>query len=532
MVKKTILLTAVFLMVFSVWAFAGEGTDTVGAGKLVPELRYGYSVSEWKTNSEFSGPLSKWDVSAHDYFLEVNWGVHRNIDLIALVGGRTVRTESEFDILEFKTGYVPMFLWGFGVKGTLYRAPSGFYVGAGLLFTQAFSDDYRYKVYEDGVFVDTSELLYHRYVLKLTPDIHIGYEFANGLTPYVGLDYTWGRSVATGDIPGSGTDIDIEYELDNPLSVYAGLDYTIQDKFHLNAEARSNFTNSWGVGAGLAYAFDINGAAGPAMNPLFLGGSGTGSDTVGVCRLLPQLRYGYSVSDWKTNSEVAEPFTDWDVAAHEYYLQVNWGIHPNVDLIALVGGRTVNAESEFEDVDVKTKSVPMFLWGFGVKGTFYRAPNGFYVGGGLLFTQAFSNDYHYKIYVDGTYVDSSEWPYRRSMVKLTPDIHVGWKFEKIGLTPYIGAEYTWGRSVASEQFPDSMDIDIEYELDNPFAMYLGVDYNLNDKLYFNLEGRSNFADSWGVGAGIGYKFDICGAPAPAPAPAPVIEPKLEPMSKN
>ncbi len=38
----------------------------------------------------------------------------------------------------------------------------------------------------------------------------------------------------------------------------------------------------------------------------------------------------------------------------------------------------------------------MFLWGLGFKATFFRADNGLYVGGGVLFTHSFSNDFDLK----------------------------------------------------------------------------------------------------------------------------------------
>ncbi len=262
--------------------------------------------------------------------------------------------------------------------------------------------------------------------------------------------------------------------------------------------------------------------------------AGEGSDTIGACKMLPQLRYGYSVSNWETDSAIAFPYTDWDISAHNYYAQLNWGVHPNIDIYALVGGRSVCAESEFDVLTVKTDSVPMFLWGFGVKGTFYRADSGFYVGAGLLFTHSFSDDFSLKTYVNGVLVSETDEIFSRYVIKVTPDIHVGWNFKNIGLTPYLGVDYTWGRAITKFEIAPGFSEEIQHDLEHPFGIYGGIDYYLNDKLYINVEGRSNFVNGWGVETGIGYKFDICGAPAPAPEPipAPVIEPKLEPMSQN
>ncbi len=35
------------------------------------------------------------------------------------------------------------------------------------------------------------------------------------------------------------------------------------------------------------------------------------------------------------------------------------------------------------------------------------------------------------------------------MITLTPDIHAGWHFKDIGLTPYLGVEYRWAWAEAS-----------------------------------------------------------------------------------
>mgnify|MGYP001769363150 CR=1 FL=1 len=50
MFKKSLLLTLSLMLIFSLSALAGEGSNTVGGGKLLPQLRYGYGVSTWKTN--------------------------------------------------------------------------------------------------------------------------------------------------------------------------------------------------------------------------------------------------------------------------------------------------------------------------------------------------------------------------------------------------------------------------------------------------------------------------------------------------
>ncbi len=258
--------------------------------------------------------------------------------------------------------------------------------------------------------------------------------------------------------------------------------------------------------------------------------AGEGSDTVGACKLLPQLRYDYTVTNWDTPSADAGPYRSWDVNAHNYYLQVNWGIFNNVDVIALVGGRSTCSESDFSTFETKTGAVPMFLWGVGLKATFFRADNGFYVGGGALFTHSFSGNYSREVYNNGALLFETDDIYTRNVYKLVPELHVGYHFKNIPLTPYVGVDYTWASAHVEYETGGNIDLHV----DNPVFMFTGIDYYFNDKLYVNVEGRGNFVDGWGVGSGIGYKFDICGAPAPAPepVPAPVIEPKLEPMSQN
>jgi len=263
--------------------------------------------------------------------------------------------------------------------------------------------------------------------------------------------------------------------------------------------------------------------------------AGEGSDTVGGGKLLPQLRYGYSVSNWNTVSSDAAGFRDWDVKAHTYYAQVNWGILNNIDLIALAGGRSVNMDSDYRTggptvwtyFDAEADCVPMFMWGVGVKATFFRADNGFYVGGGALFTHSRSNDLEIKTYVNDVLADELDGTLTTSL--LTPELHLGWHFGDTGLTAYTGVDYVFSKAVAELDNGD----EIELYMDHPIYGFVGLDYFLNDRLYVNVEGRGNFVDGWGVETGVGYLFDLCApAPAPEPTPPPVIEPKLEPMSKN
>jgi hypothetical protein len=171
----------------------------------------------------------------------------------------------------------------------------------------------------------------------------------------------------------------------------------------------------------------------------------------------------------------------------------------------------------------------MFMWGVGLKLTFFRA-GGFYVGGGALFTHAISWDYSRKVYRNGVFLFETDDIYTRNVYKLVPELHVGYHFNSIPLTAYVGVDVV----VARAHVEDSTDGDIDLHVDNPVFMFTGIDYYINNRLYLNAEARGNFVDGWGVETGVGYLFDICGPPPEIthePAP-PVIEPKLEPMSKN
>jgi len=274
--------------------------------------------------------------------------------------------------------------------------------------------------------------------------------------------------------------------------------------------------------------------------------AGEGSDTVGGGKLLPQLRYGYDVSSWKTHDNGA--LTNPDYASHSYYLQVNWGILENVELVGLVGGRSFMMEDSTTVVvpgafilreSEKTEWADSFLWGLGVRGTFWRSDSGLYVGGGALFTHTRAADYGSRIFASveippfaPIIMDTDTGDiYHTDIYQLTADLHAGWHIKSINLTPYLGVDYTWARMVTEY---DGVDSKVESYPDHPWGIYAGADYFLNDRLYLNVEGRSNFSDGWGVETGFGYLFDLCKKPEPAPEPepTPVIEPKLEPMSSK
>jgi hypothetical protein len=276
--------------------------------------------------------------------------------------------------------------------------------------------------------------------------------------------------------------------------------------------------------------------------------AGEGSDTIGACKMLPQLRYTYAENHYDSDSFWIKEFlfdgaeNDWKVREHDFVVQLNWGVHDNVDLYAFVGGRIAHAEGTGDlgpgtEFKYTSDLGGNFIWGVGVKGTFYRSPGGFYFGGGLSFINAFTDDSrYYKFYVNDAFVTSYKgiFSYKSNVMHATADLHAGWNFKNIGLTPYVGVEYRWTKAnIEAKANGAPFTYDSTMEEDQPFGVYVGVDYLLKDRIYFNLEG--NMINRWGGSMSVGYLFDICAKPEPAPAPiapAPVIEPKLEPMTKN
>ncbi len=113
MFKRSLFLALSLLLVVSFSAFAGEGSDTVGGGKLLPQLRYGYSVSDWKTHSAPANGFRDWDVDAQSYYAQLNWGILNNLTSSGVVGGRSVSLESDSagNTIDSED-WVPMFMWG------------------------------------------------------------------------------------------------------------------------------------------------------------------------------------------------------------------------------------------------------------------------------------------------------------------------------------------------------------------------------------------------------------------------------------
>ncbi len=168
---KKIVLTALLLTALSISAFAGEGSDTVGGGKLLPQLRYGYSVSAWKTHDSWLfWLLPSPDYSFHSYYAQVNWGILDNVELVALAGGQSFMMEDSMTgglppivilTASEKTEWADSFMWGIGARGTFWRSAGGFYVGGGALFTHTRAADYSIAFWE-SIEIRAGPPHYHR----------------------------------------------------------------------------------------------------------------------------------------------------------------------------------------------------------------------------------------------------------------------------------------------------------------------------------------------------------------------------------
>jgi hypothetical protein len=432
----------------------------------------------------------------------VDYGVTDNVDLYGILGYQNMKLTMTGDG-DFERSHINALLWGVGAKATFFRADNGLYFGGNLMFTHAYSKhfDFNHEDWESR----WSEL-------NVRADLHAGWNFKDlGLTPYLGVEYLWGMGYVKHPSGSSYDDCGYpDLKREHNVGAFVGLDYALNDKLFVNLEG--NMINRWGGSASLGYKFDVS--------DFSLAGSG--SDTIGACNLVPQLRYSFMENEYdQRNDDWTRD--EWAVRSHSGYFQLNYGVTDNVDVYGLIGYKQVYIKSTKNDYDAKFDS---FLWGAGAKVTFFRAKNGLYAGTNFLFTQSIKDNHNeFQGY-------NTSW----NELNVVWDVYAGWHFEKLGLTPYAGVEYLWNMAYVERVYTyDNDEVDCAsffFNQPHPVGVYVGVDYLINDKLYINLEG--NMINRWGGTVGIGYKFDICGKPAPAPAPAtaPVLEPKLEPMSKN
>ena len=511
---KTLTLSLAFLLALSLSAFAAEGSDTIGDENLLPQLRYSYSINDYKSAWEDDlGSTNDFDFKSHSAFLQVDYGITDNVDIYGLIGYRYLDADVDGDP-DYGMGALDALLWGAGLKATFYRMDNGLYLGGGLGVTHAYTPKVS-RLYSDGNYID---YIYNE--LNITADIHAGWKFEKiGLTPYIGAEYRYTRllmeSISSGSVNPNETAFLNE---DHLFGMYAGLDYYLNNRLYVNVEG--HFFDYNGVSASVGYLFD-------SMIPNL--SSGAGSDTIGACKLMPEVRYSYIRNYFDTEDEVfAGGDNKYEFENHSVYFQLTYGLTDYVDVYGLVGFRNINVD--IDGIDRITGDIDALLWGVGLKSTFYRADNGFYVGSGLSMTNAYNIDkQRLRNSDDGSYRVAYE------EINLAADLHAGWHFKKIGLTPYAGVEYRYTLATM-EEYDDPHEIDDDnsgsFSQIHNVGVFVGLDWNVTDRLYFNIEGHA--IDYYGGSAGIGYRFDICGRPAvaPVPAPVPVIEPKLEPMTKN
>ena len=501
MIKKSLFLATCLLLVFPVLVSAGEGSDTVGDQNLLLQLRYDYSVNDY--DSDWDNPVGKdrdFDFSSHSVYLRADYGLTDNVDIYGLFGYRLLDADVDG---EAGMGSIDAILWGVGLKGTFYRADSGLYFGGGLGLTHAFTPG---KV-ELDVPSGGGNRDFDYNELNITADLHFGWHFKEiGLTPYFGVEYRYTWLMLEGHDASSGAGIEDDdtglFNEEHNFGIFAGIDYFINDRFYMNVEGHA--FNYWGGSFSIGYLFDS------AIPNLTL--SGVGSDTLGAGKLLPQIRYSYIYNEFDTDYEgFATPGGDdydYIFRSHSAYVQLNYGLTDNIDIYALLGYRNIDVTIDgvrYTGTDIYiTGNIDALLWGMGLKGTFYRAENGFYVGGGIGFTHAF-NPNSTEIYHSNDVTFSVEY----NELNLTGDLHAGWHFKEIGLTPYFGVEcrYTWA---TLEELENGGTIDEDdsarFTQKNNFGVFLGLEYLINDKLYFNVEGHA--VDYWGGSAGFGYMFDL------------------------
>ncbi|MBN2224442.1 MAG: TonB-dependent receptor [Deltaproteobacteria bacterium] len=523
MKNKLLLLLLSFALVFSVCAFAGEGSDTIGDENMLLQLRYSYSVYDYKSKWEDDlGLYNDFDFSSHAGYLQMDYGINDYVDIYGLLGYKYLDADEDRHPDDYGLGYIHSMVWGAGLKATFVRMDNGLYFGGGIGITHAFDPG------KTTLYVDGDDIRYDYNEFNVVADLHAGWKIKKiGLTPYIGAEFRYTRLFLE-QIDGSEVVNDETAILfdDHNFGMYVGLDYYLNNRLYFNVEG--HFFDYEGVSASVGYLFDS------AIPNLSSGGMGT--DTVGACHLLAQVRYSYAYNNYDTDYYrfIGDDVdNDFEFESHSVYLQLTYGLTDYVDVYGLLGYRNVCF-----DIDGNLRFSDNFdalLWGVGLKSTFYRADNGFFVGGGLGLTHAFNPTKRAMTYYDVEDDDYSSYKYQYNEMNLTGDLHAGWHFANIGLTPYFGVEYRYTVLTMEAYRPGYHEIDDDssarFEQKNRVGVFAGVNWLINDRFFLNVEGHA--IDYWGGSCGFGYRFDICGAPepAPAPAPTPVIEPKLEPMSK-
>jgi hypothetical protein len=285
--------------------------------------------------------------------------------------------------------------------------------------------------------------------------------------------------------------------------------------------------------------------------------AGEGSDTIGACKLMPELRYSYYEVPMVTeqgnlfNGFVYDKADqDYNAREHSAVFGLTWGVTDNLDLSTFAGARissnlkgtqSIDFGPPLGAVDSETLLNPDegFTCGLVIKGTFWRSPGGFYLGGGASVVYGITEFRGVSLYGEKTvgasfieFLAIDESYIQEQNLAAVADLHAGWNFKNIGLTPYLGVEYRWNKAYIKGEDSGNNSVDITLREEKPVGVYVGLDYRIGDRLNVNLE--SHLINRWGGSVSVGYLFDLCGPPAPIPpvVPEPVIEPKLEPMSSK
>jgi hypothetical protein len=214
------------------------------------------------------------------------------------------------------------------------------------------------------------------------------------------------------------------------------------------------------------------------------------------------LKYAYFEDEFDTEwDDLYGSPNEFDFTSHSIYLQLDYGITDSVDIYGLLGYKLIHPSIDADAVGYG--DFDTFLWGAGLKSTFYRADCGFYVGGGLGVTHAFTPKKQ-------TYSwEGSDVYFEYSELNLTTDLHIGYRFEKIGLTPYAGVEfrYTWANLEFIEADGDIEDDDSgRLQQEEWVGIFAGFEYIISDRFFLNVEGH--MINRWGGSVGFGYMFDL------------------------
>jgi hypothetical protein len=275
--------------------------------------------------------------------------------------------------------------------------------------------------------------------------------------------------------------------------------------------------------------------------------AGEGSDTIGACRLMPELRYGYYETPMRVTLHPESPVLlpryddNWRLKEHDVTLQVTYGLTDYIDLYTFVGARLGAEKTGSSSMMLRAARRSQenvfdldsgFICGIGTRATFFRT-NGFYLGGGLSLTFAVTDDNrHFRTSTEGGPYVVAPVKYRDTDYAVAADIHAGYHIGDTGLTPYLGVEYRYELEyLYAYKGGDRNKVnDYRTESKNPVGIVVGLDYLWRDRLYFNVE--TQMIKRWGGSFSVGYMFDLCAVPAvPAVVPeAPVPAPVLVPMS--